>query len=77
MEIDLSDPDAMGFLQDIREKEDTKESKNEDDAVNEIEELLRKSDNHEMVDEELDLRGTGYLIIRSDRRRWSGTVRSG
>ena len=57
MEIDLSDPDAMSFLQDIREKEDTKESKNEDDAVNEIEELLRKSDNHEMVDEELDLPG--------------------
>ena len=55
MEIDLSDPDAMNFLQEIREKEEPKESKNEDDAVNEIEELLRKSDNHEMVSEELDL----------------------
>ena len=55
MEIDLSDPDAMSFLQDIREKEDNGESKNEDDAVNEIEELLRKSDNHEMVSEQLDL----------------------
>ncbi len=57
MEIDLSDPDAMSFLQEIREKEETKESKGEDDAVNEIEELLRKSDNHEMVSEELDLPG--------------------
>ena len=63
MEIDLSDPDAMGFLQDIREKEDTKESKNEDDAVNEIEELLRKSDNHEMVDEELDLPGEQDTLL--------------
>ena len=57
MEIDLSDPDAMSFLQEIREKEEPKESKGEDDAVNEIEELLRKSDNHEMVSEELDLPG--------------------
>ena len=63
MEIDLSDPDAMGFLQDIREKEDTKESKNEDDAVNEIEELLRKSDNHEMVDEELNLPGEQDTLL--------------
>ena len=57
MEIDLSDPDAMSFLQDIREKEDTKEEKKEADPVNEIEELLRKSDNHEMVDDQLDLPG--------------------
>ena len=57
MEIDLSDPDAMSFLQEIREKEEPKESQNEDEAVNEIEELLRKSDNHEMVSEELDLPG--------------------
>lgn len=63
MEIDLSDPDAMSFLQDIREKEDTKESKNEDNAVNEIEELLRKSDNHEMVDEELDLPGEQDTLL--------------
>ena len=63
MEIDLSDPDAKSFLQDIREKEDTKESKNEDDAVNEIEELLRKSDNHEMVDEELDLPGEQDTLL--------------
>ena len=63
MEIDLSDPDAMNFLQDIREKEDTKESKNEDDAVNEIEELLRKSDNHEMVDEELNLPGEQDTLL--------------
>ena len=63
MEIDLSDPDAMSFLQDIREKEDTKESKNEDDAVNEIEELLRKSDNHEMVDEELNLPGEQDTLL--------------
>lgn len=63
MEIDLSDPDAMSFLQDIREKKDTRESKNEDDAVNEIEELLRKSDNHEMVDEELNLPGEQDTLL--------------
>ena len=57
MEIDLSDPDAMSFLQDIREKEETKEDKKADDPVNEIEELLRKSDNHEPVDDQMDLMG--------------------
>ena len=63
MKIDLSDPDAMSFLQEIREKEEPKESKGEDDAVNEIEELLRKSDNHEMVDEELDLPGEQDTLL--------------
>ena len=69
MEIDLSDPDAMSFLQEIREKEEPKESKNEDDAVNEIEELLRKSDNHEMVSEELDLPGEQDALLDEPTER--------
>ena len=69
MEIDLSDPDAMSFLQEIREKEEPKESKGEDDAVNEIEELLRKSDNHEMVSEELDLPGEQDALLDEPTER--------
>ena len=75
MEIDLSDPDAMSFLQEIREKEEPKESKGEDDAVNEIEELLRKSDNHEMVSEELDLPGEQDALLDEPTER-SGTEQS-
>ena len=69
MEIDLSDPDAMSFLQEIREKEEPKESQNEDEAVNEIEELLRKSDNHEMVSEELDLPGEQDALLDEPTER--------
>ena len=75
MEIDLSDPDAMSFLQEIREKEEPKESKGEDDAVNEIEELLRKSDNHEMVSEELDLPGEQDALLDEPTER-AGTEQS-
>ena len=75
MEIDLSDPDAMSFLQEIREKEEPKESQNEDEAVNEIEELLRKSDNHEMVSEELDLPGEQDELLDGPTER-AGTEQS-
>ena len=75
MEIDLSDPDAMSFLQEIREKEEPKESQNEDEAVNEIEELLRKSDNHEMVSEELDLPGEQDALLDEPTER-AGTEQS-
>ena len=75
MEIDLSDPDAMSFLQEIREKKKPKESKGEDDAVNEIEELLRKSDNHEMVSEELDLPGEQDELLDGPTER-AGTEQS-